>query len=279
MAITLCEVCVEDLKGAKNSLQVGANRVEYCDDLANAGTTPNPQNIIHLAKWIEAEKPGKALRIMIRNRPGNFTYTSEEIQDMAQTIKDLETHLKDLKLDYGYVIGALKTGDDGENTVDHEAVKSWAAQTEKPLTFHRAFDEIPNWEQALKDLAECGIDTILTTGKTAGQVDEGRGYSTEGLQKLQAAANPLGITILASGGMRPETYHEGLAEGGITQVHLRAPKTTEAKGNSSEMGSSADLVNDVDPGNSAGQRNSAEAESSTDPELVKAMLKTLKLGE
>ena len=65
-----------------------------------------------------------------------------------------------------------------------------------PCTFHRAFDEVLDYEQALENLISCGFSTILTSG-TFPNVMKGK----EVLEQLVIQANNR-IEIMPGGGLR-----------------------------------------------------------------------------
>jgi copper homeostasis protein len=65
-----------------------------------------------------------------------------------------------------------------------------------PCTFHRAFDEVLDYENALEDVISCGFSTILTSG-TFSNVMEGK----EVLKQLVIQANNR-IEIMPGGGLR-----------------------------------------------------------------------------
>ena len=65
-----------------------------------------------------------------------------------------------------------------------------------PCTFHRAFDEVADYEQALEDVIECGFRTILTSGQKP-TVTEG----AKCLSDLVEKANNR-IKIMPGGGLR-----------------------------------------------------------------------------
>ena len=71
-----------------------------------------------------------------------------------------------------------------------------------PCSFHRAFDAVSNYEQALEDVIGCGFSTLLTSG-TFSNVMEGK----EVLKKLVEQAKNH-IEIMPGGGLRSTNISE-----------------------------------------------------------------------
>ncbi len=116
------EACVESYKEGKRAEELGANRIELCDNLAQGGTTPSYGTILQCKKDMNID-----INVIIRPRGGNFVYS-------------------------GVVFGFLKD----DNTLDYETTKEFV-KLAKPLsiTFHMAFDETVN------ELVEYAKDKII----------------------------------------------------------------------------------------------------------------------
>ena len=103
------------------------------------------------------------VQVMIRPRGGDFCYSADEFGIMQRDIliaKQLGAS--------GVVFGILNT--DGD--VDKDRMRS-LVEMARPLkvTCHRAFDMTRDMPQALNDLAELGVDRILTSGGKKSAVD------------------------------------------------------------------------------------------------------------
>ena len=145
------EACVGNYKEGKRAEELGANRIELCDNLAQGGTTPSYGTILQCKKDINID-----INVIIRPRGGNFVYSKEELSIMKNDIK----LCKDIGVT-GVVFGFLKE----DNTLDYETTKEFV-ELAKPLsvTFHMAFDEIENKFDALDKLIDLGVDRVLTKG-------------------------------------------------------------------------------------------------------------------
>lgn len=171
---------LESVLIAQNS---GADRVELCADMSVGGTTPLIEIIQQARKNLTID-----LYVMIRPRGGDFVYSEPELEQMKsefETIKKLGVN--------GFVFGILnedRTINIEKNKVLVELAKPF------PCTFHRAFDAVSNYEQALEDVITCGFSTLLTSGTFPNAI-EGK----EVLKQLIIQANNR-IEIMPGGGLR-----------------------------------------------------------------------------
>lgn len=183
MNLKKIEIACFNLESALIAQKAGADRVELCADMSVGGTTPTIEMIQRARKNLSID-----LYVMIRPRGGNFAYSEAEFEQMKseiETIKRLGVN--------GFVFGILKE----DNTINIEQNKA-LVELAKPLpcTFHRAFDEVLDYEQALEDVISCGFSTILTSG-TFPNVMKGK----EVLEQLVIQANNR-IEIMPGGGLR-----------------------------------------------------------------------------
>lgn len=133
----------------------GADRVELCNDMSVGGITPN-ESMIDYAIGYDIAK-----YVMIRPRGGNFTYSNEEFEQMKTSISKLKN--KNIN---GFVFGVLNSINKVDKIKNQELIN---LAFPIPCTFHKAFDEITDYKQALIDCIDCGFENILTSGtkKTA----------------------------------------------------------------------------------------------------------------
>lgn len=197
--MAIYEACVGSYVAAVRAEALGANRVELCDNLLEAGTTPSYGTI---KKTIE--KLTIPTMVIIRPRGGSFEFSKEEIEIMLEDIK----MCKDLGA-YGVVIGAL-----AKNEIDLVATKLMV-EAAKPLkvTFHMAFDDITDKYKAIDTLAELGVDRILTKGGNISAV-EGK----ENLKDFVKYANNR-IIIMPGAGVNKDNREMLLEFTGATEIH------------------------------------------------------------
>ncbi|WP_313807578.1 copper homeostasis protein CutC [Flavobacterium sp.] len=161
----------------------GANRIEFCDNLKEGGTTPDFETTKKLREEIAVD-----LYVMIRPRGGNFCYSEEEFQQMKTEIERFKTIGVN-----GFVFGILNEDKSINVLLNSELV---AIAKPFPCTFHRAFDEVKDVFQSLESVIQCGFSTILTSGTMPNVVE---GISV--LQQLVVKANNR-IVIMPGGGLR-----------------------------------------------------------------------------
>src|SRR5918994_684888 len=188
---TLVEICLEDVGGAALAAAAGADALEVCAGLADGGTTPTIGFVRHCA----AAAPGLEIRVLVRARPGDFVHSPEEVEVMVADIEAVRGALAG-SARLGFVVGTLTS----DSVVDAGAVRRLvAASGDAPVTFHKAFDSVPDQASALALLADLGVSRVLTS---------------------------------VGGGVRPANAARIVAETGAREVHLRAPGTVVAAGSS-----------------------------------------------
>jgi copper homeostasis protein len=166
-----------------------ADRVELCAGIEVGGTTPNLETVKEVRQKLTID-----LYVMIRPRGGNFVYSEEEIEQMKSSIIEM----KKLGVD-GFVFGILNE----KNSINKQKNLEFVELAKPyPCTFHRAFDEVLDYEQALEDVIECGFSTILTSGT--------KPNVTEGIQILKQLVEKASnrITIMPGGGLRSSNSNE-----------------------------------------------------------------------
>ena len=148
----IVEVCCNSLKSALNAQKAGADRIELCSELGVGGVTPS-HGLIQMVR----DSLSIPIHVLIRPRSGHFTYTQTEIEVMAADIE----FCKKVGVD-GIVSGVLTN--DFYVHLDHT---SELIALSKPLhfTFHRAFDWVLHPMEAIKQLEDLGVQTILTSGQ------------------------------------------------------------------------------------------------------------------
>ena len=213
---TLVEICLEDVGGARLAAEAGADGLEVCAGLADGGTTPTLGFVRHCAE----AAPGLDIRVLVRARPGDFVHSPEEVEVMATDIEATREALAG-STSLGFVIGSLQP----EGGVDARAVRRLvAACGDAPVTFHKAFDSVPDKPSALALLADLGISRVLTSG--------GSGPAVDHLAVLADLVRRGGedVRIAVGGGVRPGNVARVVAETGAREVHLRAPGTVASAG-------------------------------------------------
>lgn len=204
MPSVLLEACVESLEHAVAAEEGGAARIELCAALDVGGLTPPPDLVEACASRLRIP-----VFVMVRPRAGAFILLPGDAGAMVTTIREM----RDIGAS-GVVVGALRDG--GE--VDVHAVAGWVAAADGlPVTFHRAFDEVPDQAQALEVLVALGVARVLTAG--------GRGTALEGADRIAALVRQAAgrIGVLAGGSVREQNAAALVARTGVGEVHSRTP--------------------------------------------------------
>lgn len=205
------EICCGSIADVKAARYGGANRVELCEATELGGLTPSAGLIAGAIR----EREGMKVHVLIRPRGGDFVYTPEEISVMEADIAAARAAGAD-----GVVIGALQP--DGQ--LDMPVIRRLMRQAEgMSITFHRAFDVCADPRRAIDELAEAGVDRILTSGRCA--------TAYEGMANLaDYVAYASGrLIILPGAGINPGNIAEiermtGASEFHSTATDKRAPR-------------------------------------------------------
>jgi len=204
------EICANSTYSAKQAQLGGASRVELCQNLENGGTTPSYGQI-----KLTREALSIGVHVLIRPRSGDFLYTQQEINEIAQDI----VFCKSVGCD-GVVIGVLTPGGDVDKIKMQELV-----DLAKPMkvVFHRAFDRCANPFQALEDIIALGCDRILTSGQQ-NSAFEGKKLLKSLIEKSQGR-----IEIMPGAGVDENNLHEILQFTGAKSIHSSAKVTERSK--------------------------------------------------
>ncbi|SDS92334.1 copper homeostasis protein [Paraoerskovia marina] len=209
MPAPVLEIAVQDVAGVRVAADVGAARVELCAALgATGGLTPS----VGLLEAAVGAAGTVGVHPLIRPRAGGFVYDDDE----------LDTQVRDVRAAVragaaGVVVGVLTV----DGAVDAEAVARLVEAADgREVTFHRAFDVVPDVGLSVDALTALGVTRVLTSGGAAAAAD--------GLLRLGETVRAAdgGLQVMAGGGVRPSDV-AALAAVGVDAVHLSA-KTLRA---------------------------------------------------
>lgn len=183
------EIACFNAESAIIAQNANADRVELCAGIEVGGTTPNLETVQEVRQKLKID-----LYVMIRPRGGNFVFSEEEIEQMKLSIIEM----KKLGVD-GFVFGILYDNNSINKEKNLELVD---LAKPYPCTFHRAFDEVLDYSQALEDVISCGFKTILTSGTKPNVI--------EGIQILKQLVEKASnrISIMPGGGLRSSNISE-----------------------------------------------------------------------
>ncbi len=200
----LVEVCANSLESAMNAEKAGADRIELCSELAVGGVTPS----YGLLKAV-ADKISIPVRVLIRPRSGDFVYNNLEIDIIK---KDIQC-CRELGFE-GVVLGVLQS----DFSIDQNRFYDIQNMSHNlKLTFHRAFDLVTNPFDAMVQIKNFNVDTLLTSGQQTSAIK-----GVELLSKLNQESSSL--VVMPGAGINPSNAHI-FKERGFKAIHLSATKT------------------------------------------------------
>lgn len=196
----LIETAVESLDAALAAVEGGAHRIELCTDLANAGTTPGVQLLRDCVARLTIP-----VFVLVRPRAGDFVYTDAEHRTMLEQIETAKGAGA-----RGIVTGGLTA----RRGIDERRVAELIRVARPlPFTFHRAFDECRDQDQALEVLIRLGLERVLTSG--------GAPTAIEGVEQIARLARQSNgrIGILPGGGINATNVGK-IRDTGVREVHF-----------------------------------------------------------
>ena len=147
----ILEISVESVAAAMAAERGGAQRIEFCANARESGTTPSDE----LLRAVR-ERVRLPILSMVRPRAGDFVYSDAEFEIMRRDIQAA----KEFQMD-GVVLGLLEA--DGRIDVERSAQLVEQARP-LPVTYHRAFDESRDLQKSLEDVIKTGAARLLTSG-------------------------------------------------------------------------------------------------------------------
>lgn len=199
MADILLEVCVDDITGLEAAIKGGADRIELCSALSVGGLTPSV-GLMSLAG--RSPVPCYA---MIRPRVGDFVYSADELAVMEDDIRFAASCGI-----AGVVFGASLP----DGRLDQNALMQLSEVIgSMPRTLHRAFDLVPDVEEAIEIAIACGFERILSSGRAVS--------ASNGIDDLKTAIKTAAgrISIMPGSGVNIETIDRLLAKLDVSEVH------------------------------------------------------------
>lgn len=208
----LLEVCVDSPRGIVAAVEGGANRLELCSALALGGLSPSA-GLVRLASAVEIP-----VFAMVRPRPGNFVFDASDEEAMLIEIDALRAAGMD-----GVVLGANRP----DGTLD-AALLSRLLERAKGMgtTLHRAFDLVPDLDDALDTAIALGFDRILTSGA---QLTAWEGVDAIGSLDEKAAGR---ISIMPGSGITAANVADIVGGSAIREVHASCRSAETLDGSS-----------------------------------------------
>jgi len=196
----LLEISVESVDAAMAAERGGAQRIEFCCNAREGGTTPSPE----LLRAVR-ERVRLPIVSMVRPRAGNFLYSDAEFAAMR---REVET-AKEFQMD-GVVLGLLNA--DGRIDVERSAQLVEQARP-LPVTYHRAFDECADLRKSLEDVIKTGAARLLTSGGKA-TAEQALGLLGD---LVRSAAEQL--IVMPGSGLHPGNIRDAVKKTGAREYH------------------------------------------------------------
>ena len=206
LALEVIATSVADAVAAERG---GADRLELVVDLSRGGMTPPLTLVDEILAHV-----GIPIRVMVRETEAHVIADPALAERLAAAASEIAMRPVD-----GLVFGAIRDG-----RVDVALTNRIArAGAERPITFHRAFEEIADQRAGIASLSSlAAVDRILTSG--------GPGDWATRITRLAdlALAGGSRIGILVGGGVTSAMLPDIAAIPGIREVHLgRGARTPE----------------------------------------------------
>ncbi len=193
----IIEACVESFDEAIRAAKAGADQLELCSDLHLDGLTPSLELTEKVLTSVDIP-----VKVMIRNRAGNFVYSSSDVQIMNQQIHSFQ----ELNI-AGFVLGALTAN--GE--LDIKRISKWNQFVgDIPICIHKCIDLVEDKVAAIGALKQFkNIKQVLSSGGEATAM-EGRDVLN---QMIKTAGDQ--IQIIAAGKITRDNLmeHQKLIQG------------------------------------------------------------------
>ncbi|MFS8122663.1 copper homeostasis protein CutC [Rhizobium sp. BR 250] len=195
----ILEICVDDVAGLEAAVRGGADRIELCAALSGGGVTPSAGFMQRAATY------GLPVSVMIRPRAGDFVFTRDEADVMKRDID--AARAAGLS---GVVLGASR----GDGALDMALLEDLRRHADgMDATLHRAFDVVPDMEEALEAAISLGFPRILTSGGARSALE-----GVETLAHLSEIAKGR-IVIMPGAGVRPQSVQALLDSFPIVEIH------------------------------------------------------------
>lgn len=213
------EIAVQDVRGARIAMEEGAERVELCMALRTGGLTPS-FGMIQACTHVGVQQGVQAL---IRPRAGDFVF--DDVEKQVQ-LADVRSAI--LAGATGVVVGGLTKDGYIDVPFAEQLVQAALDEAERcnrkvQITFHRAFDMVPNRLTALEVLADLGFTRILTSGGAASAIE-----GIDGLRQL--VERSAGRVQIQAGGHIVIEDIPALLDAGVSSIHLSARRVCSSDG-------------------------------------------------
>lgn len=210
----LLEIIATTADEAVTAVTHGADRVELISAFDQGGLSPSETQItsvLDALKKLEQTNPNPKMipvHAMIRPHSSSFVYDKADLSEMVKQI----AKMRSLGV-HAFVLGTL----DAHGMIDTSSLERLLeAAGDRPVTFHRAFDEAADQEEALFTLMKYPqIKWILTSGGQPSVLD-----AVGQIKSLIELSSGGGITIMPGSGISVASLPGFISATGARAVHL-----------------------------------------------------------
>ena len=153
------EACVDSIGDAISVEKNGADQIELCSRLDLDGLTPSKKLILQTIRRVSIP-----IKVMIRSRPGNFTYDQNDVNTMLDSIEFCQKNgINEI------AFGALNSKRKIDEKIINQIVSKYTGLN---ITFHKAIDLVDNQINEIQKLLKFNqIKAVLTSGGQKNAVD------------------------------------------------------------------------------------------------------------
>ena len=153
------EACVDSIDDAIRVEKNGADQIELCSRLDLDGLTPSKKLILQTIRRVSI-----TIKVLIRSRPGNFTYNQNDVNTMLDSIEFCQKNgINEI------AFGALNSNRKIDEKIINQIVSKF---TELNITFHKAIDLVDNQINEIQKLLKFNqIKAVLTSGGQKNVID------------------------------------------------------------------------------------------------------------
>lgn len=204
VSATALEVIATNVADAVQAQEHGADRIELIADMSVGGLTPAVSTVQDVVHAVDIP-----VNVMVRPHNQSFVYTEADVHAMLDSVAQLNVIQPN-----GMVLGVLTPA----GRIDEPLLKKLlgAVDNHIEVTYHKAFDEIKDQHTALEVLARFPRITKVLTSGGAVQAPE----AAEHIQSLVQHAKQSGLSILAGGGLTPDSLARFMKATGVSDVHF-----------------------------------------------------------
>ncbi|HYS62607.1 MAG TPA: copper homeostasis protein CutC [Paraburkholderia sp.] len=199
----LLEIIATTVADARLAAQAGADRLELVTAMGEGGLTPSVGLIEAVAAAVDIP-----VNVIVRPHSRSFMYDADDYAVMLRDVRAAKAAGAN-----GVVIGMLTA----EGEIDRDGLaRTIDAADGLAITFHRAFDEARDLQQALDVLLEFkAVTNVLTSGGKSSVLD-----AKETLRELVRQASGSHCTVLAGAGLTVDAVAGFVRATQVQAVHF-----------------------------------------------------------